>query len=51
MIKTTKIMLLPNKKDLAICFDGKTYGNIHKIVKVKKLKKNMRKLQHRISKK
>lgn len=38
-------------KDLAICSDGKTYGNINKTVKVKKLKRDMRRLQRRISEK
>lgn len=38
-------------KDLAICSDGNTYKNINKTQKVKKLKKKMRRLQRRVSKK
>jgi len=38
-------------KDLAVCSDSKTYGNINRTAEVKKLKKNMRRLQRRISKK
>ena len=38
-------------KDLAVCSDGKTYPNINKTAKVKKLKKKKRRLQRKISKK
>ena len=38
-------------KDLAICSDGKTYKNINKTEKVKRLKKKQRRLQRKISKK
>lgn len=38
-------------KDLAICSDKNTYKNINKTAKVKKLKKEKRKLQSKISKK
>lgn len=38
-------------KDLAICSDGYTYGNINKTSKLKKLGKKKRRLQRRISKK
>jgi len=38
-------------KDLAICSDGKTYKNINKTGKVKKLKKKQCRLQRKISKK
>ena len=36
-------------KDLAICSDGKTYGNINKTQRVKKLEKRKRRLQRSIS--
>lgn len=38
-------------KDLAICSDGNTYKNINKPKKVKNLKKKLRRLQRRVSKK
>ena len=38
-------------KDLAICCDGKTYKNINKIQRVKKLEKRKRRLQRSISRK
>ena len=38
-------------KDLAICSDGNTYKNINKAKKVNKLKKKLRRLQRRVSKK
>ena len=38
-------------KDLAICSDGNTYKNINKTKKVKNLKKKLRRLQRRVSKK
>ena len=38
-------------KDLAVCSDGKTYENINKSRKIKKLNKKKRRLQRRISKK
>ena len=38
-------------KDLAICSDGNTYGNINKTQKVKKLEKKKRRLQRSISRK
>lgn len=38
-------------KELAICSDGTIYGNINKIVKVKKLEKRLRRLQRKVSRK
>ena len=38
-------------KDLAICSDKKTYGNINKTKKIKKLEKKRRRLQRKISRK
>ena len=38
-------------KDLAICSDEKTYGNINKTKKIKKLEKKRRRLQRKISRK
>ncbi len=38
-------------KDLAICSAGKTYKNVHKTSKIKKLKKKKRRLQRSISRK
>ena len=37
--------------ELAICSDGKRYGNINKTKSVKKLEKKMRRLQRKVSKK
>jgi len=38
-------------KDLAICSDGKTYGNINKTKKMKQLEKQKKRLQRQVSRK
>ena len=38
-------------KDLAICSDGKTYGNINKTKKMKRLEKQKKRLQRQVSRK